>query len=97
MDTTGLMVSSTLVAASTPIAAAADRGYRALSAVRYVTCPETAEEATVEATLVGKDSAPIAGAASLTIVNDAGFPTPAGLVVSADGASAFAKDEARPS
>lgn len=47
MDTTGLMVSSTLVAASTPIAAAAVRGYRALSTVRYVTCPETAEEATV--------------------------------------------------
>ncbi len=47
MDTTGLMVSSTLVAASAPIAAAAVRGYRALSAVRYVTCPETTEAAIV--------------------------------------------------
>jgi hypothetical protein len=48
MDTTGVMVSTTFVAAATPVAMAAVRSYRTLSAVRYVSCPETAEEAIVK-------------------------------------------------
>ena len=55
-----------------------------------IALPEATGEAAIEATLVAEDGRPIAGAASITVVNEAGFPTPAGLAVSADGALAFA-------
>lgn len=48
MDATGLIVSTTCIAASAPVAAVAVRSYRAFGGARFVTCPETAAEAVVK-------------------------------------------------
>ncbi len=55
-----------------------------------VALPAAAEEQSFAVTLVKADGSAIAGQSSLTIVNDAGFPTPAGLALSPDGALALA-------
>lgn len=47
MDSTSAIVSVTCVAASTPVAVAGVRMYRAFNEARVVTCPETAEAAVV--------------------------------------------------
>ncbi len=48
MDPSTVVISTTCVAASTPVAMAAVKSYRALAAPRFVTCPETAAEAIVK-------------------------------------------------
>lgn len=74
MDTTGLMVSSTFVVASTPIALAAVRGYRAMSAVRYVTCPETAEEVAVRVKAARAVASRLAGSRDLRLRSCSRWP-----------------------
>jgi hypothetical protein len=47
MDSTTMIVSTACVAASSPVAMAALRGYRTFAGARFVTCPSTAEDAMV--------------------------------------------------
>lgn len=48
MDAASVIVSTTCVAASTPLAMAAVRAYRSYGGLRVVTCPETVEAAIVK-------------------------------------------------
>lgn len=82
MDATGLIVSSTFMVASAPIAAAAVRGYRSLNAVRYVTCPETAQEATVRVKAARIVASRLAGSNDLSLRSCSRWPEKKGCAQS---------------
>lgn len=74
MDPTGLIVSTTCVAASTPIAAVAVRGYRAFGGARFVTCPETAAEAVVKIKVTRAIAGQLTGSGQLPLRSCSRWP-----------------------
>lgn len=74
MDATGLVVSTTCVAASTPLAVAAVRGYRAFSGPRFVTCPETAAEVIVKIKMTQAIASQLTGGGQLRLRSCSRWP-----------------------
>ena len=67
MDASSLVISTSCIAASSPVALAAVRGYRALAAPREVTCPKTATQEVVRIQVARAIAGKLTGSSSLKL------------------------------